>query len=209
MSQSGPYPGPSPQPGRDPDEPYTEPADPWSGHPTWPATPAPGSPATGFEPSYGFDRSQSMTGWSPPPAPPRRRGPGTAIVVLVVVLGVLVVIGGGVAWWLIARGGDDPVAKPQPAPSSAAPSTAPSDETDARFVTAGQCVRNGGSEDVPQMTIAPCGDGTFEVLKRVDGATTGEPDAQKKCATVTGYTNWYFYDSELDALDFVLCLRGK
>lgn len=209
MSQSGPYPGPSPQPGRDPGEPYTEPADPWSGHATWPVTPAPGSPGPGFEPSYGFDRSRSGTGWTPP-APPRRRGPGTAIVVLVAVLGVLVVVGGGVAWWLIARGGDrEPVAQPQPAPSSAAPSIAPSDETDARFVTAGQCVRNEGSEDVPQMTIAPCAEGTFEVLKRVDGATTGEPDAEKKCATVSGYTNWYFYDSELDGLDFVLCLRGR
>ena len=48
-----------------------------------------------------------------------------------------------------------------------------------------------------------------EVLKRVDGATSGEKDAESKCAVVRGYTNWYFYDSELDGLDFVLCLRAR
>ena len=49
--------------------------------------------------------------------------------------------------------------------------------------------------------------GTFEVLKRVDGRTTGEADAENKCSKVDKYTKWYFYDSELDSLDFVLCLR--
>lgn len=222
MSQNGPYPGPSQQPpGRDPDEPYTEPADPWSGQAAaWPAEPTapaatPGSPAAfggpGFDRSFGFDRSQSLTGRSsagwPPPAPPRRRA-GTGIILLVSLLGVLVLAGGGVlGWWLVARD-DDPARAALPSPSSAAPSTASSD-ADARFVTVGKCVRNEGSEDVPQMTIVPCGEGAFEVLKRVDGATTGEHDAERKCAAVTGYTNWYFYDSELDALDFVLCLRGR
>jgi hypothetical protein len=36
--------------------------------------------------------------------------------------------------------------------------------------------------------------------------TSGEPDAVAKCAKVAGYTDWYFFNSELDALDFVLCL---
>jgi hypothetical protein len=216
MSQSGPYPGPSQQPpGREPDEPYTQPADPWDGQDFWPTGPttAAGSPtgvgAPGYDPGVGFGRSPSVPGpgWVPP-APPRR-GPGTGIIALVAVLGVLVLVGGGVAWWLVTRPGAGAPAKPDLAPSSAAPSAVSSDRADARFVTTGQCVRNEGSEDVPRMTIAPCGEGTFEVLKRIDGATTGEQDAQKKCASVTGYTNWYFYDSELDGLDFVLCLRAR
>jgi hypothetical protein len=59
------------------------------------------------------------------------------------------------------------------------------------------------------MTIVPCASGTYQVLKRVDGRTTGEADAEAKCSKVTGYTKWYFYDSELDSLDFVLCLRER
>lgn len=210
----------SQKPGRDPDgEPYTEPADPWGGQggawPVGPAAPQAGSPSgfgspafssPDFEPSHGFD-GPSQAGWAPPP---RRRGSGTGIIVLVSVLAVLVVAGGGVAWWLATRDDVPPAnATPTAAASSAAPTALPTDGRDARFVTSGQCVRNDGSEDVPQMVIAPCGDGAFEVLRRIDGATTGETDAQKKCAAVTGYSNWYFYDSELDALDFVLCLRGK
>ena len=56
-------------------------------------------------------------------------------------------------------------------------------------------------------TIVACASGTYEVLKRVDGRTSGESDAEQKCNKVSGYTKWYFYDSELDSLDFVLCLR--
>jgi hypothetical protein len=41
---------------------------------------------------------------------------------------------------------------------------------------------------------------------RFGGVTSGEPDAVAKCAKVAGYTDWYFFNSELDALDFVLCL---
>ncbi|WP_375373504.1 hypothetical protein [Micromonospora sp. ATA51] len=47
------------------------------------------------------------------------------------------------------------------------------------------------------------------MLRRFDGATSGEKDAQAKCAKVDGYTNWYFFDSELDTLDFVLCLKQR
>ena len=52
-----------------------------------------------------------------------------------------------------------------------------------------------------------CAAGTYEVLERFDTATTGEDDAQAKCKDVQGYTKWYFYDSALDRLDFVLCLK--
>jgi hypothetical protein len=43
----------------------------------------------------------------------------------------------------------------------------------------------------------------------LDGVTSGEPDAVAKCAKVAGYTDWYFFNSELDTLDFVLCLKAR
>ena len=43
----------------------------------------------------------------------------------------------------------------------------------------------------------------------IKGATTGESDAERKCSKVTGYTNWFFYDSDLDDLDVVLCLKKQ
>jgi hypothetical protein len=76
-------------------------------------------------------------------------------------------------------------------------------------VKKGQCVRNEGTADAPVMTIVPCVSGTYEVLKRIDGRTTGEADAEAKCSKVPNYTKWYFYDSELDSLDFVLCLKER
>jgi hypothetical protein len=196
MSQNGPYPG-----GSQPDSGYAVPTDPWNGQDTsWGA----GQPAHPFEPSYAY---QPPPVWQTPP-PPRRRGPGTPIIVLVSLLGVLVVAGLAVTTYLVTRG-DPADATATPVRSAAQPSVATQDTADARFVAAGQCVRNDGSEDVPQMRVTPCVKGAYEVLKRIDGATTGDKDAQVKCATVTGYTNWYFYDSELDGLDFVLCLRAR
>lgn len=50
---------------------------------------------------------------------------------------------------------------------------------------------------------------TYEVLRRIDGATSGKKDAEAKCGKVAGYTDWYFFDSELDTLDFVLCLKRR
>jgi hypothetical protein len=55
--------------------------------------------------------------------------------------------------------------------------------------------------------IAGCAPSTYQVLRRVDGATSGEKDAEAKCAGVEGYTNWFFFNSELDTLDYVLCLK--
>ena len=79
-----------------------------------------------------------------------------------------------------------------------------------RFVKAGQCVRNQGpAGGKPKLLISECAPKTYEVLRRIDGATSGEKDAATKCAKVDGYTNWYFFDSELDTLDFVLCLKQR
>ncbi|WP_413644371.1 hypothetical protein [Micromonospora sp. RTP1Z1] len=139
---------------------------------------------------------------------------------MLAVLAVLV-LGGAATFYLLGRDDAAPVAGPsQPAAPDVEPSAgasepattapAPASSADPRFVNAGQCVRNeapaGGK---PKLLISECGAKTYQVLRRFDGATSGEKDAQAKCAKVDGYTNWYFFDSELDTLDFVLCLKQR
>ncbi|MFI7545962.1 hypothetical protein [Actinoplanes sp. NPDC049599] len=228
MSQNGPYPGQGwPASGSSgSDEPYTEPADPWGDAATH-ASPVPdtawgGQPmsvppvpesSTGFNGGYPvnpMNGAPPMWHPAPTPAPPRRRN--TPIVVLVVVLGLLILGGLATAGWLVQRS-SDPQGGATGEPSATASATngsvpEPQSSEDARFVAKGQCVRNEGSaDDSPDLKIVACASGTYEVLKRVDGRTTGEADAESKCSKVSKYTKWYFYDSELDSLDFVLCLR--
>ena len=219
-------------------EPYGEPADPWGDHPATPPESAWGGHPTSMppaqEPSSGYHTSMApeqsggyhapqpygtspMTpppAWNrPPPPPPSRRN--TPIVALVVVLGLLICGGlGTTAWLLNERDTTGLTGAPTSAPTTV-PATddvadpQPRSSSDARFVAKGQCVRNEGTADRPEMRILPCASGTYEVLKRVDGRTTGEADAEAKCAKVDKYTKWFFYDSELDSLDFVLCLRER
>jgi hypothetical protein len=198
MSQNGPYPGPPSHPWAGADEPYTEPADPWGDQ---------SEPSPPYGPSYG--------GTAPPVwgAPPPARRHNTPIVALVVVLGLLIAAGLGTAVWMLSRG-SRPTAGSGAVAATTGPTTAanvpdPQPSTDARFVKKGDCVRNEGTAAAPAMTIAPCASGTFQVLKRIDGRTTGEADAEAKCSKVPAYTKWYFYDSELDSLDFVLCLKER
>ena len=226
MSQNGPYSGPGWSSG---DEPYAEPADPWGDHGTavpesssWgghppsipqqavgyhsaPLSPGgaqPGGPPAGAYPPRGGAQ------WNPVPAPPpRRNGP---ILALVVTLGVLIIIGLGTTGWLLKERNEqraDPVASAtSTAPTVGGP--APRGSEDARFnVKAGDCVVNDGTPEKPEMRATPCTTGTYDVLQRIKGRTTGEKDAESKCAKVRGYTKWYFYDSPLDELDFVLCLK--
>ena len=217
--------GPPSQPwsGKGSDEPYTEPADPWGehataatpeaapwgGHPTS-TPPAIDSPGAYQQHPYGA----SALNAAPPlwgPARPKRRN--TPIVALVVVLGLLICGGLGTTGYLLMQRDDAKSVPPAPSASATLPATddvadpQPRSSEDARFVATGQCVRNEGTAEKPEMKISACANGTFKVLKRVDGRTTGEADAESKCAKVADYTKWYFYDSELDSLDFVLCLR--
>lgn len=164
--------------------------------------------------------------WAPMPAapPPGRRGQQRAIVALAIAFAVLACAGLGTTAWVMLResgraaeAADDPRWTPSTVrpTTPAAPATpgdanaAPPNSTDARFVTKGQCVRNEGTADVPEMSISPCASGAYEVLFRVNGRTTGEADAEAKCAKVPNYSKWYFYDSDLDSLDFVLCLKER
>ena len=154
MSQNGPWSG------GNSDEPYKEPADPWSEQGSAvPDPPAWGGPGSGIPHQPG---SGSL--WSQPPPPPRRN---TAIVALVVVLAVLVVIGLGTSAWLIKER-NDRAAQPAPSVVASAPATsspAPHGSDDARFyVKDGDCVINQGTDDEPDMRTAPCTDGTYQVL---------------------------------------------
>ncbi|MFC3503444.1 hypothetical protein ACFOOK_21055 [Micromonospora krabiensis] len=164
-----------------------------------------------------------MTYAEDPAPPPKRRGP---LIAVLVVLTLLVLGGGATAFVLLdgddaapvaaptepaAGAGADPDVSADPAEPTDVPSDpAPESSADPRFVKVGQCVRNEGpAGGKPKLLISDCAPKTYEVLRRVDGATSGEKDAEAKCAKVTGYTNWYFFDSELDTLDFVLCLKQR
>ncbi|SCL60722.1 hypothetical protein GA0070606_3321 [Micromonospora citrea] len=210
------YPPPEPRYGaepyrRDDPGPYRQPPPAYgpAGQPyaPWPDAATPPSPYAG----------------GPTPPPERRRGRGPLVAVLAAVA-VLVLGGGAAVYYLLGQGDEAPVATPsEPVPAgtgvpeapastpTAAPSApAPESSADPRFVKAGQCVRNDGpAGGKPKLLISDCGPQTYEVLRRIDGATSGEKDAAAKCAKVAGYTNWYFFDSELDTLDFVLCLKQR
>lgn len=150
---------------------------------------------------------------------PRRGRAGVGPRRLLIVLGVVLLICGAASFtgYLLVR--DEPASvadPPPPDPTSAAPTPQvtgaaplPQSSTDVRFVVVGQCVRNEGGNDDPKLTITPCGPRTYEVLKRFDGFTTGKDDARSKCSAVAGYTDWYFFDSPLDVLDYVLCLKSR
>ena len=228
MSQNGPYSGQGWPAGGSASsvEPYTEPADPWGDAATqsspapdsaWGGQPMSASPAAENSAAYGPYNPAPPGGappaWQQPTSPAKRRN--APIVALVVVLGLLICGGLGTAAWLVQRTGTPEASesgRPDSSPTAAATTDVavpePRSSEDARFVTTGKCVRNEGTTDnIPDLKIVSCTTGTYEVLKRVDGKTTGEADAESKCGKVKKYTKWYFYDSELDSLDFVLCLK--
>ncbi|MTK04698.1 flagellar basal body protein FliL [Micromonospora sp. CP22] len=165
------------------------------------------------------DRPDVATGYAGTPAPPPQRRRGWMLVALAAVL--VLALGGATTYYLVGQ--DDETTTPVAAPTEEVASTpdagdeedlpdepAPASSADARFVQAGQCVRNeAAAGDQPRLALSDCVPRSYEVLKRFDGKTSGERDAEEKCAAVDGYTNWYFYDSELDSLDFVLCLKRR
>jgi hypothetical protein len=238
----GPHPGqpPEPWPDRQPQDPYGQPADPWSGHDPWGGTPAsappggpgspsayggyggygePGQPGYGPAPGYQAGPPPGAPGWEPFAPPPRKRG-NAPIIAALVTLAVLAGAGGATAFFLLGRHHETTTTQPDstptganpvvPPPASAQPQAttpAPESSTDARFVKAGQCVKNEGDAEKPKLAITTCEPKTYEVLKRIEGTTNGADDAKAKCANVQGYTDWYFFNSELDGLDFVLCLK--
>lgn len=226
MANYGPPDGPPPWAGRRSDDAYGAGPDPQR-LPEW------GEPRAGRSDRH--PGGYASTELHPPTVPYQQGGPAAYLgdptpprpkrrVPLVPVLAVLavVVLGAGVLWYLSGR--EEPtspvagtaapavtVDPASPGPGVPAPTTpAPASSSDPRFVAAGQCVRNDGpAGGRPRLLIAECAPRTYEVLRRFDGETSGERDAEAKCGQVAGYTDWFFYDSELDSLDFVLCLRKR
>ncbi|HEX5202677.1 hypothetical protein ACFQS1_22250 [Paractinoplanes rhizophilus] len=202
MSQNGPHSGPPWKHGNS-DESYGEPADPWGDQ----GAAVPPDPSWGAQ-SIPQQQSSFPSGslWSQPTPPPPKRN--TPILALVVTLGLLICIGLGTTAWLLKERADKPAAAPSPSDAATNPGPVPLGSEDARFnVKQGDCVVNEGTDERPEMRATACVSGTYQVLKRIDGKTTGEKDAESKCAKVAGYTKWYFYDSPFDDLDFVLCLK--
>ncbi|MGW0435254.1 LppU/SCO3897 family protein [Micromonospora sp. NPDC003197] len=78
---------------------------------------------------------------------------------------------------------------------------------DVRFVKVGECVKSGDDNETLMFRITECGPDTYQVLQRFEGSVNDDTDAEVKCSGVPGYTDWYFYKSGFDALDFVLCLK--
>ncbi|TDC37641.1 hypothetical protein [Micromonospora sp. KC213] len=164
-------------------------------------------------------QSGSPTAYLAGPTPPRpRRRRGALRTVLAVLAAV--VLGGTAVLWYRAGAMDDGASPAEagpttnatvPGPVGALPTApAPASSADPRFVKVGECVRNTGPVGgKPKLLIADCTPQTYEVLRRFDGETSGEKDAETKCGAVAGYTDWFFFDSELDSLDFVLCLRKR
>jgi hypothetical protein len=192
MSQNGPYSGHS-WPSGSPEQPYSEPSDPWSGQ----AQELPQQQA--YAPPAEWQKPE----WKKPPA---RRG--FAMGATVAALSVL--IGGGVAtaaWFTLGGKKNQANGATTTATTPAVAGPRPQTSADARFATKGQCVRNEGTNTEPKLRIVVCTANTYEILKRIDGRTTGEKDAVRKCETVPKYTKWYYYDTEYDDVDFVLCLR--
>ena len=200
MSQNGP-----PWSRGDSDEPYTEPADPWGDQAAAQPEPVWGTPAAPV--TYQQPPPTGGSLWAPPPPPPRRNTP---MIALVVTLGLLIVIGLGATAWLLKERNDN-TASPEPSATATVttdPGPAPQGSEDARFFAKkGDCVINEGSDTKPDMRTSKCTSGTYKVLAKITGKTTGEDDAERKCAEVEGYTKWYFFDSQFDDLDFVLCLK--
>lgn len=186
----------------------------------------PGGYDQGYEQGagYGSTRQYEQPGyamapndpvWSQPVPPPPRKGGNRALILVVVALALLVVAGGAAA--VIKLGGSDgdpgsalPTSSQGADPSAGAEQSgdttpAPENSTDARFVKAGQCVVNEGTEQKPQLKIAECGEDTYEVLARFDGTT----DYEARCKDVEGYQFHYYFDAELNPLDFVLCLKRR
>lgn len=173
-------------------------------------------PGAGYGPAVAFSE----------PAPAPRKGLSVWLIALLGVVALLVLGGTGIGILLANKDDpekqasptvtesapptDDPDGRTSPGPDSTGDPASGDQATDVRNVTAGQCLRNAGTDKEPDVSIAPCAPGTYEVLARFDGTA----DYKKNCGDgkktkVPGYEFHYFYDSELDSVDFVLCLKRR
>lgn len=104
-----------------------------------------------------------------------------------------------------AEQSDEPVEPGQEIRAGQSATPAPEASAEARFAVKGQCLVNDGTDENPRMRIVTCAAGTYEVLARFDGTT----DFKRECAKVKDYQFHYYFDAELEELDYVLCLRRR
>jgi hypothetical protein len=197
---------------------YGEPAygQPSYGEPAY-GQPSYGQPAYG-QPDYGQQQQPPGygQGWGGPgSAPPPKKGGSGLIIAIVVVLAVLVCGGGATGIYLFTKSNGKSTANPQSTPRTTAPAqtsepsptAAPTNagsDNDAITAQVGDCLVNQGTNEDPKMRKVTCAKDTFEVLKRFPATID-----KNKCDGVPGYTHNYFYDSTVDADDFVLCLKQR
>jgi hypothetical protein len=226
----GPYPGQPQDPwqGGQPHDPYGQP-EPW-GAPTSGAGGAPppynqppqydpghaqptyNQPGYGQQPGYGGDV------WGAP-TPPPKKGKGLLITIIAVLLVLVCGAGGTVAYFAFngakkvanLAASSSPTATPTSTSSTTTRSpTATSTPTETsttdtgRNIKAGDCLVNDGSGDTPKLRKVPCAANTYEVLQRFDGTAD-----KGKCTTVAGSNASYFYDSPVNSLDYVLCMKQR
>ncbi|WP_412541182.1 hypothetical protein R8Z50_00745 [Longispora sp. K20-0274] len=197
-------------------QPQYEPTQPYAGQPMS-GPPMSGPPMSG-PPMSGPPMQQP--GWSDPQpwtqaAPPKKSKTGLIVGIIVVVFVLL--LGCGVGGYFLMNKTDkknDPVTPtPTPVATSASPTPSPTpsaskspDKTTAlRAITPGKCIKNAGTDDSPDISIVPCGAGTYEVLKNIPG----KADA-KACDGVAGYTTSYTSKNTVyESLSFTLCLKSR
>jgi hypothetical protein len=151
------------------------------------------------------------------PEPPERSST-RLLVTIVAVLAVL--FAGAAVTFFLTRDNDKPSGSPtaqgagpsggaagaEPtAPTEQTGTPAPESSTEARFAVAGQCLVNDGNDVKPVMRIVACAPNTYQVLARFDGTI----DYASKCGNVKGYKFHYYFDAELNSLDYVLCLKKR
>lgn len=184
------------------------------------STPPPGSPA-GIPPTV-RDPWQSPHPWLPAGPALQEKRRSNILTAAVVVLAALLCGAGGTATYLFgeSRGAKTNQAVETPtsmterttpvtsgSPEATTAATAGPSLVDVRFVKVGECVKSGDDNETLMFRITECGPDTYQVLQRFEGSVDDDRDAEAKCSGVPGYTNWYFYKSGFDALDFVLCLK--
>jgi hypothetical protein len=212
-----------------PEDRYGQPSDPWGQPERWdtgydnPEYHGPEYHGTEYHnPEY--QGTEYRTGYGgfgqdPEPAPPARSS--TKLVATIVAVLAVLLVGGAVTAFVVTRGDSDkPTAQATPTAGSAGaaaagaePGTppghsgtpAPGSSAEARFAVPGQCLVNDGTEAQPTMRVVACGPNTYQVLARFDGTI----DYAGKCSTVKGYKYHYFFDAELNSLDFLLCLKKR
>lgn len=128
------------------------------------------------------------------PEAPGRAGLQVALRWLSIVAAIAGIVGTvvTVAQWIESRPHTDSPAAPASSSIGTAATTGSAPTDDAEIKT-GQCVRNVGGVDTPQMKITSCGPGTFLVLARIEEDFSQESDADVACqAQAAGYSQYYF-----------------